>query len=221
MAKDKSKYNINIRKEAINTLRTNIQFSSIDNKLQVIGFTSAASGEGKTTLVDELAESFALTGEKVLVLNADMRKGSDHKSIRNKNRVGITNVLAQNMPLSEAISEVKGFQYLGSGPLPPNPTELLGSKAMFQLIETLKNSYDLILVDTPPMGLFSDALVLSKFFDGFLITCAVGMVKKEDLRSMLENMERHKINIKGIVTTMTEIGDKTYGRYGDYNKKRN
>lgn len=221
MAKDKSKYNINVRKEAINTLRTNIQFSSINHKLQVIGFTSASSGEGKTTLVDELAQSFALNGEKVLVLNADMRKVSDQKNIRNKNRVGITNILMQNMPLTEAISEEKGYQYLGSGPIPPNPTELLGSKAMLKLIEVLKNSFDLILVDTPPMGLFSDALVLSKLIDGFLITCAMDMIKKEDLRSMLENMERNNLNIIGIVTTMVEIGDKTYGRYGDYHKTEN
>ena len=218
MAKNKPYYGVNVRKEAINTLRTNIQFSSIDHELKVIGITSAVSGEGKTAVISELANSFALTGQKVLLINCDMRKVSNTLAKHKKARFGITNILMKKVDIHEAIVKVDDYYYLDSGPIPPNPAELLGSRLMSELIENLKQRYDIIFIDTPPLGLFSDALVLNNSIDGYLLAVAAGETKKEQFEALLDHLDQTKVHVIGIVMTMLEMPETSYGHYAEYGK---
>lgn len=218
MAKNSYYGRVNIRKEAFNTLRTNIQFSSIDRDLKVMALTSSHSAEGKTTIALELGESFSNTGIKVLVINCDLRKPTMQELFEQQVTVGLTNVLLKKCSVEDAIFEENGTYYLMSGPLPPNPTELLGSQTMKNLIERLEQEFDLILIDTPPTGLFSDAAILSPVVDGYLLVCAENETRKDEMAHTIDSLERVDGNIIGVIMSMVESEGLTYGHYGKYGK---
>lgn len=222
MAKNSYYGRVDIRKEAFNTLRTNIQFSSIDEKLQTVAVTSSYSAEGKTTVTVSLAEAFALTGIKVLVLNCDMRKSSMQEFLDEQVTTGLTNVLMKQKSIDDVIVSQDGVDFMLTGPIPPNPSELLGSQAMKSLVENLRSRYDLILIDTPPIGLFSDAIILSPVVDAYMMICAEDSTKKEELSSALAQLDHVDANVLGIVMTMVKgRKDGTYGKYGQYGKYGN
>ena len=153
--------------EAYRTLRTNIQFSNIDNELKCICVTSSGPSEGKTTTSCNLAETFAQSGKRVLLIDGDLRKPRVHKAFQLRGMKGLTNVLSGQAKLEE-VTQVVGsnLNVIPCGPIPPNPSELISSNRMKELIEYLKERYDLIIIDAPPVGVVTDSAILSTIVDG-------------------------------------------------------
>ncbi|HHU31882.1 MAG TPA: CpsD/CapB family tyrosine-protein kinase, partial [Clostridia bacterium] len=147
--------------EVYRTLRTNIQFVSIDTVVKSILFTSAIPREGKSSVVANLATSMSQAGKNVLIIDADLRKPSQHKIFDLPNLTGLTTTLVSNVSAFEHIVETKheGLDILTAGPNPPNPAELLDSQRMKQLLHELTQAYELVLVDSPPVIAVTDATI--------------------------------------------------------------
>lgn len=208
---DTSVYN-----EAIKTLRTNIQYSDIDHSLKKLIVTSSVPNEGKTTIAIELAKSFAQNGFKVLLIDCDLRNSSVGKYMKYNNNVGLTNVLHGNMKLTEAIvvdEKEENFHILFSGPKPPNPAEVVSSKLMENLLEGLEETYDYVLIDTPPVGFFTDAAILSTKCDGVIIVTRSNSTKVEELNKAVENIRAVGSKIVGIVLSFAKTKSSHYGEY--------
>jgi len=194
--------------EAYRTLRTNIQFSSFDKELKVLHITSAGPAEGKSTTVANLAVTIAQTGKSVLVLDCDFRRPAQHKVFDLPNMRGLTNFLVEDLPLEKLIqtTKVEKVQVLTTGPLPPNPAELVGSKKIGDIIRQLKDDpqYDFILVDSPPVLAVADALLLSSHVDGTLMILNAGEVNRDLARQARDALINVKANIIGAVLNRVE-----------------
>lgn len=205
--------------EAYRSLRTNISFSAIDHTMKVLMVASAESGEGKTTTITNLAITYAQEGKKVLLIDADLRKPSLHHVFQVTNRVGLTNALLNQYALSEIIreTEVEQLSLITSGPVPPNPSEILGSQRMLALLEELKEQYDVILFDTPPVLAVTDSLIVSSFCDGVVLVVHAGKVKKDLVRKAKANLEHVKAKLLGVVlnnNSRSKVDGQYYYYYG-------
>jgi len=188
--------------EQYRTIRTNIQFSMVDKELKTLACTSATMSEGKSTTITNLAVTIARQGQKVLLVDADLRKPTIHKIMEVKNQHGLTNLLTKKKNSKEAIlpaPKVKNLYILPSGPIPPNPAELLGSKAMEDLILKLSEKYDFILFDTPPVLAVTDAQVLGSFCDGVVLVLKSHTVDRKDLIKTKELLDKTNINLIGAI----------------------
>lgn len=202
--------------ESYRTLRTNISFLSPDKPLQTILFTSSGPEEGKSLTVANLAISFAQDGKSVVVIDADLRKPMQHRFFKRPNFEGLTSILTQESELDAVIqaTEVEGLKLLSSGIVPPNPSELLGSKKMAKILEALQEKNDLILIDMPPAIAVTDALVLAAGVDGVIIVVAYGETPKELLAQTAEKLTRVQANIVGtILTKYPFVGRDRYYNY--------
>lgn len=203
--------------EAYRTLRTNIQFSSIDQKVKTMVVTSANMGEGKTTTVSNLAETFAQAGNRVLIVDADLRRPRVHKLFNLENPEGLTNLLVGQKDLKQVIrtsgSEV---HVITSGPVPPNPSELLGSQKMKEFVQLLSEHYDIVLFDTPPVNAVTDAAILSTFVDGVVLAVASGRTDIEGGKRAMKSLQAVNANLLGAVMTMMPISKKGYYGYQYY-----
>lgn len=203
--------------EAYRTLRTNIQFSSIDKKIKTIVMTSAAMSEGKSTTITNLAETIAQAGNRVIVVDADLRRPRVHKLFNLENQQGLTNVLAGQVELKQAIAVAgSDVHVMTSGPIPPNPSELLGSEKMKELVCVLSEHYDVVLFDTPPVNAVTDALVLSTFVDGVILAIASGRTDIESGKRAMKSLQAVNANILGAVMTMIPVSKKGYYGYQYY-----
>ncbi|EZP75274.1 tyrosine-protein kinase [Parageobacillus genomosp. 1] len=162
--------------EQYRTIRTNIQFSFIDEKMRSLMVTSSSPSEGKSTTAANLAIVFAQQGKKVLLIDADLRKPTMHYTFRLNNYTGLTSVLTHSSSLLSACQEtnVENLYVLTSGPIPPNPAELLSSKMMDNCLQQLHESFDLIIFDTPPVLAVTDAQILANKCDGTILVVASG-----------------------------------------------
>jgi protein-tyrosine kinase len=167
--------------EQYRTIRTNIQFSFVDQTMRSLIVTSPGPGEGKSTTTANLAVTFAQQGKKVLLIDADMRKPTVHYTFRLNNIIGLTNVLTQSSNLHSAYqeTEIENLFVLTSGPIPPNPAELLGSKAMEKFLEEVYNQFDLVIFDTPPVLAVTDAQILANKCDGTVLVVSSGKTEIE------------------------------------------
>lgn len=197
-------------------LRTNIEFSAVDSPIQVIMVTSANPGEGKSTSSVNLAVVYAQAEKKVLLIDADLRKPTLHQYFMVSNRGGLTNVLTQQMTLDAAVKDtsVEGLQVLPSGPTPPNPSELLSSKRMADLMAELRQRYDVIIVDTPPLMAVADAQIVSSLCDGSVLVLKSGFVKREIAVKAKASLEHAKSRILGVV--LNNMDRKTADSYYYY-----
>src|SRR5690606_24989200 len=148
---------------AYRTLRTNIEFSSIDASVKVMMLTSAGPGEGKSTTVTNLAVVYAQSDKRVLIIDADLRKPTMHHTFSKTNRSGLTTLLTGQATLTEVIKEthIDKIDILTAGPIPPNPSEMLSSNRMSNVLEELREMYDVILIDAPPALAVTDAQIIS------------------------------------------------------------
>lgn len=187
--------------EAYRTLRTNVDFSAIDEKLQVIMLTSASPGEGKTTTTTNLAVTYAQSDRKVLVIDADLRKPTMHHTFMKTNRMGLTNVLTAQADPHDVIMEthIPNLHLLTSGPIPPNPSEILSSKKMTAFLDQMRACYDMIIIDTPPALAVTDAQIVATRCDGVILVILAGKVKKDMAIKMKANMDHVKARILGVV----------------------
>jgi capsular exopolysaccharide synthesis family protein len=202
--------------ESYRTLRTNIQFSAIDEDLKVLMVTSAGPGEGKSTTIANLAVAYAQSDKKVLLIDADLRKPTIHHTFIVTNRWGLTNLLTNQAVIEEVIrsSSIPNLDILTSGPIPPNPSEILSSKRMNTLLEELKKRYDIILVDSPPAIAVTDAQILATRCDGVILVVDSGKVKREIAMKAKANLEHVQARLLGVVLNNVDRKNKdTYYYY--------
>jgi capsular exopolysaccharide synthesis family protein len=202
--------------EAYRKLRTNIQFSSIDSQIQTIMIASALSGEGKTTTIGNLAVTYAQEGKKVLLMDTDLRKPAVHRMFNVPNHVGLTSVLSSQYKVTEVLREtgVEGLHVLSSGPIPPNPSEMIGSRKMTALLEDLKEEYDVILFDTPPVLAVTDALIISSLCDGVILVVSAGKAKKDLVKKAKAHLEHVNARILGAVLNNVQLPKSRTSYYG-------
>ena len=187
--------------EQFRTIRANITFSIPDQELKTILVTSSTPGEGKSTNAANLGVVFAQEGKKVLIIDGDMRKPTLHQTFKTFNNTGLSNVLAKKVSFNEGVQEtfIVGLYVMTSGPIPPNPAELLSSKAMDALILEAKKDYDIIIFDAPPLLSVSDAQILSNKCDGTLLIVDSGAVEKEVVRKATAILSTSQARILGVV----------------------
>ena len=207
--------------EAYRTLRTNLQFSSLDRPVHCLVVTSAMAAEGKTTTVANLAVVMAQAGKRVLLVDADLRRPAVHRLFGLNNRSGLTDALvgepaALNSFLRE--TDVKNLRVLTSGPVPPNPQELLGSQRMEDLLQRLRREADLILIDTPPSLVVADANVLAARTDGVLLVVNADRTRRMAVQQATEGLRQVGASVLGGVLNMVDIrrggGAGYYSYYG-------
>lgn len=203
--------------EAYRTLRTNVQFSAIDEQIKVLMVASAHSGEGKTTTVSNLAVTYAQEGKKVLLIDTDLRKPSIHQVFRVSNHAGLSSALAGQYLVQEVLQKTSlyNLDVLPSGPIPPNPSEMLGSKKMVTLLEELKKTYEMILFDTPPVLAVTDALIVSSLCDGVIMVVGSRKVKKELVKKAKSRLEHVNSRLLGVVFNNLQL-DKNQSSYISY-----
>ncbi|WP_096185795.1 CpsD/CapB family tyrosine-protein kinase [Evansella halocellulosilytica] len=201
--------------EQFRTLRTNIQFASIDRKIQTMMVTSSTPGEGKSTTISNLAVVLAQQGKKVLIIDADLRKPTVHFTFQLPNQVGLTTVLAKQTEFYDAVYEtsIDNLDVLTSGPVPPNPSELLGTKAMNAFIKELEKHYDYILFDAPPVTIVTDPQIISRYCDGVILVVRSGKTEEEDAKKAVEALEKVEANILGAVLNDRKLKDSQYYYY--------
>ncbi len=209
--------------EGIKTLRTNLQFSSVDKKLKTILVASSIPGEGKSFISTNLAIAFAQTGKKVLIVDCDMRKGRQHQIFKIKNELGLSDLL-----ISDNIESCKNFFHktkvnnlylLTMGTIPPNPTELLGSEKNKRLVELFSRHFDIVIYDGVPVNGLSDSLVMSKLVDKVVIVSELKHTPYELLNNTKKSLQKVNANIAGVIINKIPYSGKAYtyeGYYGYY-----
>ena len=206
--------------EQYRAIRTNIEYSSVDQNTKTILVTSSDKNEGKTTTVSNLAVSFANLNKKVLLIDCDLRNASIHKMFRLNNIYGLTDILAKDRAVDKCIqeTELENLYVLTAGAIPPNPAEILSSDKMKNLIEDLKNIYDYIFIDTPPIGLVTDAGVLSSFIDGVVLVVKSESVEKKYLEETKKKLDAVDARILGAILNSYKSEQKDYNYYSYYGK---
>ena len=201
--------------EQYRTIRTNILFSVVDCPLRSLMVTSSAPAEGKSTTVANLAVVFAQQGKKVLLVDADLRKPTVHYTFRKDNHVGLTNVLTKQAPFQAAVKEtdVDNLFVLTSGPIPPNPAELLGSSAMEELLAEAYKQFDLVLFDTPPVLAVTDAQILANQCDGTILVVHSGKTEIEAAQKAKELLINAKGKLLGVVLNQKKQKESSYYYY--------
>lgn len=201
--------------EAYRTLRTNLLFSELGDRLRTVVVTSAATGEGKTTVAANLATSFAQQGVRVLLVDADLRKSRLHKMFGQDREPGLSEWLTQQAGPAEAIrrTDVDSLFLLVSGALPENPSEMLGSPRMMKLVETLREAFELVIFDSPPLMAAADAAVLGSRADGVVLVLRAGDTDEGVARQAVRQLERVRARVLGVVLNDP---DATAAHYGDY-----
>lgn len=188
--------------EAYRTLRTNLDFSSLDKPIKTMLVTSAGPEEGKSTVLANLAVTTAQGGKKVILVDCDLRRPTLHNVFQLKNDVGLTTMVVddaavESPPLQD--TGVQGLQVVSSGPLPPNPSELLGSRRMEEIIAALLERADVVLFDAPPVVAVTDAAVLATKVDGVLLVINAGGTKRDYAKAAKARLEKVNANLLGAV----------------------
>ncbi|OCA87897.1 capsular biosynthesis protein [Bacillus sp. FJAT-27225] len=207
--------------EQYRTIRTNIQFSSVDREIRSLMITSSGPAEGKSTTAANMAVVFAQTGKKVLLIDSDLRRPTVHYTFSLPNTYGLTNVLTKQIQFEEAIreTEVENLFIMTSGPIPPNPAELLGAATMNQLFETAYSHFDIVLFDTPPVLAVTDAQILANKCDGTLLVIYSGKTIIEQVTKAKELLEAAQGKLLGTVLNHKEIKGNDYYYYQYYGGK--
>ncbi|MBR2337906.1 MAG: CpsD/CapB family tyrosine-protein kinase [Clostridia bacterium] len=204
--------------EAYKAIRTNLLFALATANSKVVIISSAEPNAGKSTAASNLAITMAQTGARVLLIDADMRKPSQHKVFRLKKANGLSMILSGLMTYEECVCRevAKGLDLITCGTLPPNPSELLGSEAMGNFLSEMQEHYDYIFVDTPPLCVVSDALVLSDKAAGIVLVCRQRQTTYEELQHAVDNVKDVQGNLLGAVITDMKENGRTYGKYDRY-----
>lgn len=208
--------------EAYRVLRTNIQYASIDNPIKTIVITSSGPGEGKSTTAVNLAITFVQSGNRVLLVDSDLRKPNIHRIFELDAMYGLTNILVTRDDYRNYIKKepTYGLDIITCGAIPPNPSELLGSNQMKQLVSEFRKDYDLVILDAPPVCDVTDAALLSTIVDGTILLACLGKVEKDRLKIAKELLLKVNANIIGVVLNKSDKNSKgrsyyNYSYYGE------
>ncbi|QCX34859.1 CpsD/CapB family tyrosine-protein kinase [Caloramator sp. E03] len=201
--------------EAYRTLRTNIQFSSFDKNIKTIVVTSSGPGEGKSTVSSNLSAVLSQGDNKILLIDCDMRKPKIHKIFNLSNEIGLTNLLLGEINFENAVVKIdKNLFVLPCGTRPPNPAEIIASSKMQNFIESLKEQFNYIIIDTPPILMVTDAQILSKYADGTLLVVSSGEADKNAAVKSKELLLKVDAKILGVILNKIDTSRKGY--YGYY-----
>ena len=201
--------------EAYRTLRTNLTFAALDRPIETLVVTSAAPGEGKSTTLANLAVTMAQGERRVILVDADLRRPSLHKIFGVDNSRGLTTMFVEPGTLESPplmTSGVDNLAILPSGPLPPNPADLLGSRRMEEVIAALRARAEVVLFDAPPVVAVTDAAVLGTKVDGVLLVISAGRTRRDHAQRARELLERVHIRLVGTVLTNARL-DTSLGSY--------
>ena len=205
--------------EAFRTLRTNIQFSSLERPIRTLLVTSTSAEEGKSTTLANLAVTFAEGGTRVIVVDADLRRPALHTLFGVPNNAGLTSLFIQeNQPIPLVDTAIPNLRLLPSGALPPNPSELLGSPKMDAIVEELKAQAEYVLFDCPPIVAVTDAAVLARKVDGVLLVVSAGRTKRDHAANAKSLLEKVNANILGVVLTNVKVEASLYRYYSQQEK---
>lgn len=205
--------------EQFRTIRTNIQFSMVDKELKTLMVTSASPGAGKSTVSANLAVTIAMQGKRVLLVDADMRKPTVHKTFELTNQSGLTTLLTDKETTIKDVAHrmpTEGLYVITSGAIPPNPSELLDSNRMTLLIKEFEEIFDLIIFDTPPVIAVTDAQVMASKVDGTLFVINKGVADKEMVKKSKELLDMVNANVIGAIFNRVDVSkDNYYYYYGE------
>jgi non-specific protein-tyrosine kinase len=197
--------------EAYRTLAANLQFASLDRQVQTVGVTSPAAGEGKSTTIANLGIALAENGRRVVLVDADLRRPVLHELFGTVNREGLTSILLSersSLPLQE--TGTPGLRLLPSGPVPPNPLEVIASQRIDQVLALARAQADVVLVDTPPAAVLADAALLAPRLDGVLLVVSAGRTRRDLARRAKEQLERTGSHVLGVVLVNVRDTGKLY-----------
>ena len=198
--------------ESYKNLRTSLTFLLSENEGNSFTVTSANAGEGKSTTSANLAVAFSQLGKKVLIIDADLRRASLHKKFKLENDVGLSDVIIGSVNINDAIKTISPMlSVLTAGPLPPNPSELLDSQNFSDLMVYLNSTYDFVIVDTPPLNVVSDSLIVAPNTTGVVLVIRDGYTPHYSIKKAIEVMRFSNVNILG--TIMNGINPRSKSRY--------
>jgi len=205
--------------EAYRALRTNINYASVDRPLRTILVTSAVPGDGKSTTIINLGVVLAQNGKKVIIADCDLRRPQIHTYFGLANRHGMSTLFSHSAEELNSVRQttaVDGLTVVTSGSLPPNPSELMGSQKLQTILGTMKNSADMILIDTPPTLTVTDASALAPSLDGILLVVRPGKTRISALRQTIEQLRQVNARILGVVLNDVAVSGKSYSYHYNY-----
>jgi capsular exopolysaccharide synthesis family protein len=208
--------------EAFRVLRTNLQFAAVDKELKVILVTSASPDEGKSTVVQYLAQAISQTGKKVMALDADLINPTLHRRFGIPNQRGLSNLIVgdADSTVFTTLKDYPNLSVITTGPIPPNSSELLGSARMKHLMDRLREEYDVVIMDTSPILPVTDAVVASSLADGVILVIQAGKTRGGEIHHAQEVLETAHANLLGVVLNRARrrVNDyyytRTYGASG-------
>jgi len=209
--------------EAYRMLRTNLSYTGVDKKHKVILISSSRMEEGKSTTAANLAITMVQSEHKVLIIDCDLRRPKMHKLFAIDNTSGLTDVLTKDVEVNQInnhIEKIIGLDIITSGQTPPMPSELLDSKKMANLIVKMREEYDYIILDSPPILSVSDAIILSRIVDGVILVVASNETHVDAITTAKRALDKVEANLIGTVLTKTKIGKRGYNYYYDYTDKK-
>ena len=203
--------------EAYRVIRTSVQFAQAGKELKTIAITSCTPNEGKSMTVANLAIVLTQAGKSVLLMDCDMRNPTVHKNFNLSNKVGLSSCISMGTAVDDAVQAtgIEGLDALTAGVIPPNPSELLGSERMKNILQRAKEEYDYVLIDTPPVLPVTDSLVLGRMVDGLILVIDSGEIKVEMAREVKNQLVHAGANILGVVLNKVRSEHHGYG-YGYY-----
>ena len=203
--------------EAYRVIRTSVQFAQAGKELKTIAITSCTPNEGKSMTIANLAIVLTQAGKSVLIMDCDMRNPTVHKNFNLSNKVGLSSCISMGTAVADAVQAtgIEGLDALTAGVIPPNPSELLGSERMQNILQRAKEEYDYVLIDTPPVLPVTDSLVLGRMVDGLILVIDSGEIKVEMARDVKNQLVHSGANILGVVLNKVRSEHHGYG-YGYY-----
>ena len=204
--------------ESYKSIRTNVTFALSTVERKIFAVSSANPGEGKSTTSANIAIAMAQGGNKVLLIDGDMRKSVQHKIFSLKNKKGLSTAVSKMQKLDDCIQTnvMENLDVMTSGPIPPNPSELLASENMTAILNELSEKYDCIIIDTPPVNVVTDAMELAKNISGIILVLRYARTTDEDVENVFKRVELANMNLLGFI--LNDVKNKRAGYYSKYNK---